>query len=86
MDTSTSSSNFSVPWGKSSTVALIEKVRDFPAIWDFQSELYKKKLLKRECFKQVADALKIEFPELHDITGGNYTFFVFDNSFILLLV
>ncbi|XP_063613771.1 longitudinals lacking protein, isoforms H/M/V-like [Penaeus indicus] len=60
-----------VYWSRSSIIALLEKVREFPCIWDFESPDFKKKLLKRDCYHRICDSLRAEFVEMKDLTADH---------------
>lgn len=57
-------------WSREVQIALIEKVRNEPVLWDTTHPNYKKKLLKRHIYNQIARQLKEQFPSVDGITAG----------------
>lgn len=64
-----------VNWTKSSIRALLEKVKEFPCIWDFECPDFKSKLLKRDSYHRICDSMRAEFVEMKGLTVGMLCYF-----------
>ena len=56
-----------LPWGRQVEYALIELIREEPALWDITDANYTKNTLKREFFRKVAATLRELFPHVQDV-------------------
>ena len=59
-----------IPWTREAEAALIEMVREHPALWDTQHDDFKKKNLRRSIFLRLAQQLSTMFPSLGTLTAG----------------
>ncbi|XP_042235453.1 uncharacterized protein LOC121875133 isoform X2 [Homarus americanus] len=59
-----------IPWRRESQLALIQKVKELPTLWDVTNILYHKKGIKRKAYQLVCDHLKQKFPELQYLNAG----------------
>lgn len=57
-------------WSRNLKIALIERVRNEPVLWDTKHPNYKKKTLKRHLYSHIASQLQEQFPSVEGINAG----------------
>lgn len=59
-------------WSREAEISLIEKIREYPALWDYTHSNFMKKNLRREQFTEVARFLMEHYPDIGYLTSGTY--------------
>lgn len=58
------------PWNSEEELPLVEKVRAIPALWDTIHADYCKKLLRKQLYKKIAEALQAAVPDNQRLDVG----------------
>ncbi|KAK3854498.1 hypothetical protein Pcinc_011338 [Petrolisthes cinctipes] len=58
-------------WSREAEISLIEKIREYPALWDYTHSNFMKKNLRREQFTEVARFLMEHYPDIGYLTSDN---------------